>query len=67
MQNKYVIDIIQSIQETNYSILMVIKGRLSVEEMNLINEVAAQYKKTVIFASMRDVVFNNDKNALVAI
>jgi len=67
MQNKYVIDIIQSIQETNYSILMVIKGRLSVEEMNLINEVAAQYKKTVIFASMRDVVFNNDKNVLVAI
>jgi len=67
MQNKYVIDIIQLIQETNYSILMVIKGRLSVEEMNLISEVAAQYKKTVIFASMRDVVFNNDKNVLVAI
>ena len=67
MQNKYVIDIIQSIQETNYSRLMVIKGRLSVEEVNLINEVAAQYKKTVIFASMRDVVFNNNKNVLVAI
>jgi len=67
MQNKYVIDIIQSIQETNYSRLMVIKGRLSVDEMNLINEVAMQYKKTVIFASMRNVVFNNDKNVLVAI
>jgi len=46
---------------------MVIKGRLSVDEMNLINEVAMQYKKTVIFASMRNVVFNNDKNVLVAI
>jgi len=67
MQNKYVIDIIQTIQETKYCTLMVAKGRLSVEEMNLISEVAAQYKKIVIFASMRDVVFNNDKNVLVAI
>lgn len=67
MQNKYVIDIIQTMQETKYCTLMVAKGRLSVEEMNLISEVAAQYKKIVIFASMRDVVFNNDKNVLVAI
>jgi hypothetical protein len=65
MQNKYVRDIIQAIQGTNYNTIMVFKGRLSAEEMNLISEVAVQYKKIVIFALMHELLFNNDKNALV--
>lgn len=67
MQNRYVREIIQAIQGTKYDKIMVHKGQLNNEEMNLINAVAMQYKKIIIYASMRDILFNSDKNTLVAV
>jgi hypothetical protein len=65
MTNTYVRDIIQAIQQSDYKTIMVYKSKLISEEMNLIGEIALEYKKTIIFACMKDIIFNNNENILV--
>ncbi|NRZ34964.1 hypothetical protein DZE41_005392 [Clostridium beijerinckii] len=45
MYNLYVRKIITAIIESDYKTIMVYKSRLADEEINLINEIACEYRK----------------------
>ncbi|MZK53416.1 hypothetical protein [Clostridium beijerinckii] len=65
MYNLYVRKIITAIIESDYKTIMVYKSRLTDQEMNLINEIACEYRKTIIFAFMKDIIFNTDETMLI--
>ncbi|AGF57392.1 MULTISPECIES: hypothetical protein [Clostridium] len=65
MPNEYLTQIILAIRETKYDIIMVFKNRLTNEESKFISDVAMEYSKTVLFASMQTMLFNNNKNVLI--
>ena len=68
MTNSYVRNIIGAIIEPNKdkNIIMVYKNKLDESDEIMIKKLAIEYRKTIIFATMHDIIFNNnDKNVLV--
>lgn len=52
-------------RKTNYNEVMVIRSKLSDEDIEVINFFADQYQKNVMFASMHEALFNENDNPLV--
>lgn len=65
MQNTYERDIIQAILEGNHKTIMVFKSKLMNSQISLIDMMAEEYNKKVIFGSMKEILFNDNEKILV--
>lgn len=65
MKSTYARDIVQLLEKTSYNEVMVIRSKLSDEDIEVINFFADQYQKNVMFASMHEALFNENDNPLV--
>ena len=65
MQNTYERDIIQAILEGNHKTIMVFKSKLINSQISLIHMMAEEYKKKIIFGSMKEILFNDNEKILV--
>ncbi|NRT90006.1 hypothetical protein [Clostridium beijerinckii] len=65
MCNLYVRKIITAITVSDYKTITVYKSKLTDEEKKLINEIASEYRKTITFAFMKDIIFNTNKTILI--
>ena len=61
MQNSYEIEIIQAILESNHKIIMVFKSKLMNSQISLIDMIAGEYNKKIIFGSMKEILFRHMK------
>lgn len=64
MLTEYVTKIISVVNESTYNIIMVFQSKLTNEEIDFIADLAINKSKTVIFASVQTMLFNNNKNVL---
>ncbi|AWK52378.1 MAG TPA: hypothetical protein VF839_13315 [Clostridium sp.] len=65
MQNTYERDIIQAILEGNHKTIMVFKSKLMNSQISLIDMMAEEYNKKIIFGSMKEILFNDNEKILV--
>jgi len=65
MQNSYEIEIIKAILESNHKTIMVFKSKLINSQISLIDMMAGEYNKQIIFGSMKEILFNNNEKILV--
>lgn len=65
MQNTYERDIIQAILEGNHKTIMVFKSKLMNSQISLIDMMADEYNKKIIFGSMKEILFNDNEKILV--
>lgn len=65
MKNEYVSNIMLAILESKHKIIMVFQNKLTDEDIKFIADLAIDNDKTVIFASMQAILFNNNENILV--
>ncbi len=65
MKNEYVSNIMLAILESKHKIIMVFQNKLTDEDIKFIADLAIDNNKTVIFASMQAILFNNNENILV--
>jgi len=65
MSNIYCRDVIEALQTSDKNVIMAYRSRLTEDQINLIGEVAIEEEKTVIFATVQAVLFNNNDNILV--
>lgn len=65
MQNTYERDIIQAILEGNHKTIMVFKSKLINSQISLIDMMAGEYNKKIIFGSMKEILFNDNEKILV--
>jgi len=61
----YANEIVQTIKVCKETTIAIIKSRLTDEEINMIGIFAVEYKKSIIFGTTHDVIFNKDSNILV--
>ncbi len=59
MENTYARNIVHLLEKTNYNKVMVIKSKLSDDDVELIEYFANQYRKNVMFATMHDILFED--------
>lgn len=65
MKNEYVSNVMLAILESKHKIIMVFQNKLTDEDIKFIADLAIDNNKTVIFASMQAILFNNNENILV--
>ena len=65
MQNAYERDIIQAILDSNHKTIMVLKNKLMNSQISLIDMMAEEYNKKIIFGSMKEILFNDNEKILV--
>ena len=61
----YANEIVQKIKICKENTIIIIKSRLTDEEINLIGDFAIEHKKSIIFGTTHDIIFNKDSNILV--
>lgn len=63
--DNYTSKVITALQESKNTIIMVYSYKLFIQNVTMLEQVAMRYNKTILFASMKDVLFNNNDNVLV--
>lgn len=67
MFSKYVSSIILAIRESKNNIIMVFQSKLNEDEINFISDLAIDYNKIVLFASMQAILFNDENDKLLIV
>lgn len=65
MSDNYLTKILNLIKTTKYKTLMVYRYKLLNSDLKFIETLAMEYHKTIIFATMQEVCFNNEDNILI--
>lgn len=65
MQNAYESDIVHAIQESTHDTIMVFKSKLMYSQISLIDMMAEEYNKKIIFGSLREILYNENEKILV--
>jgi len=65
--NIYVSKVLKELQENEKDILMVGSAQLNKADKEMLKQLAKEYNKTIIFATVKDIIFNNNDNILVIV
>ena len=65
MKNDYVRKVHSAMQIRKENTILVNKNMLTSEDIKLIKELAIIYNKTIIFGSLKNMIFNNESNVYI--